>query len=149
VEDPEELVDADVHAGGLEERLVVRVDLDPALGEEPRDRPVGEDHAPILGTPCRTWNANQDLLAFIAGSSTDDVGFSLVNNTKFQGAVYAVNDYSESNSADMWGPVIARQLFISNNTHNHYVPFGTLLPGMPATYEEVTVLAPVQGGFGD
>jgi hypothetical protein len=96
-----------------------------------------------------TWNANQDLLAFIAGSSTDDIGFSLSNNTKFQGAVYAVNDYSESNSADMWGPVIARQLFISNNTHNHYVPFGTLLPGMPATYEEVTVLAPVSGGFGE
>jgi hypothetical protein len=49
----------------------------------------------------------------------------------------------------VWGPVIARQLYISNNTHNHYVPFGTLLPGMPATYDEVTVLAPVSGGFGE
>jgi Tfp pilus assembly protein PilX len=96
-----------------------------------------------------TWNANQNLLAFIAGSSTDSVGFLLANNTSFQGAVYAVNDYSQANSSDMWGPVIARQLFISNNTHNHYVPFGTLLPGMPATYEEVTVLAPLSGGFGE
>lgn len=96
-----------------------------------------------------SWNANQNLIAFIAGSSTDSTGFSLSNNTKFQGAVYAVTDYSESNSAQMWGPVIARQLSISNNTQNHYVPFGTLLPGMPATYEEVTVLAPVEGAFGE
>jgi hypothetical protein len=71
------------------------------------------------------------------------------NNTAFQGAVYSVTDYHESNSAQMWGPVIARQLYISNNTHNHYVPFGTLLLGMPATYEEVTVLAPVSGSFGE
>ena len=54
VEDPEEAVDADVDAGGLEERLVVRVDPDPALPEEALDRPVGEDHAAILRPrPCK------------------------------------------------------------------------------------------------
>jgi len=95
------------------------------------------------------WNANENLIAFVAGSSTDSAGFSMSNNTAFQGAVYAVTDYAESNSAMMWGPVIARQLYISNNTQNHYVPIGTLLPGMPATYEEVMVLAPVTGSFGE
>jgi Tfp pilus assembly protein PilX len=34
-----------------------------------------------------TWNANQNLLAFVAGSSTDEVGFSAQNNTMLQGAV--------------------------------------------------------------
>ena len=46
VEDAEVPVDAHVDARGLQQRLVVGIDLDPALAEEPRDRPVGEDQAP-------------------------------------------------------------------------------------------------------
>ena len=45
VEDAEEPVDADVDARRLEKRLVVRVDLDPPLGEQAGDRRVGEHHS--------------------------------------------------------------------------------------------------------
>ena len=48
VEDAEEAVDPHVDARGLQQRLVVRLDLDAALREQPADRPVGQDHAPIL-----------------------------------------------------------------------------------------------------
>jgi Tfp pilus assembly protein PilX len=82
------------------------------------------------------WQATQNLLAFVAGSSTDSIGFSIANSSTFQGAIYAVNDYSEQNGAIVWGPIIARQVFLSNNTSNHYVPLGTLLSGMPQTSEE-------------
>ena len=41
---PEEAVDPDVDARGLQELLGVRVDADPAFLEQPADRAVGEDH---------------------------------------------------------------------------------------------------------
>src|SRR3972149_5001863 len=63
-------------------------------------------------------------------------GFTIVNDAKFQGAVYAVNDFLEANNAIVWGPVIARQLAIVNSGLNHYVPLGTLLPGMPGGFGE-------------
>ena len=44
-EDPEIAVDADVDAGRLHQRIVVRLDLDSPLAEQASDRPVGEDHA--------------------------------------------------------------------------------------------------------
>jgi hypothetical protein len=93
------------------------------------------------------WNATQNLLAFVAGSSTDEVGILLENSTTFQGAFYAVNDYSEGNSSKIWGPIIARQLFFQNSVENHYVPLGTLLPGMPASYEEVIALVNETGSW--
>ena len=43
-EDAEVAVDAHVDARRLEQRRLVRVDLDPALAEQPRDGAVGEDH---------------------------------------------------------------------------------------------------------
>ena len=51
-EDAEVAVDAHVDARRLEQRRLVRVDLDPALAEQPRDGAVGEDHAPILARAC-------------------------------------------------------------------------------------------------
>ena len=96
-----------------------------------------------------TWDATTNLLALVAGSSTSHNGFTIVNDAKFQGAVYAVNDFLEANNATVWGPVIARQLTIVNSGLNHYVPLGTLLPGMPADYQQVTVLQNVPGGFGE
>src|SRR5207247_443482 len=48
VKDPEDAVDADVHARRLEERLVVRIDLDASFNEVAGDRRVREDHAAIL-----------------------------------------------------------------------------------------------------
>lgn len=95
-----------------------------------------------------SWDATQNLLAFVAGSATDPVGFQMSNNTILQGAVYAVGDFREDNSAVVWGPIIADEVEIRNSGVNHYVPLGTLLPGMPASYEEVTVLENVPAGFG-
>jgi Tfp pilus assembly protein PilX len=87
-----------------------------------------------------SWNATQHLLALVAGSSTDEIGMDLENSTTFQGAAYAVTDYREGNSVRMWGPIIARQVHMMNSTENHYVPLGTLLPGMPqSTSEAVTI----------
>ena len=53
VEHAEEAVDADVDARRLEQRLVVRIDPDPALVEQPRDGSVGKDHAAILSCSLR------------------------------------------------------------------------------------------------
>jgi Tfp pilus assembly protein PilX len=94
------------------------------------------------------WNATQNLLAFVAGSTTDSTGFTIANSSTFQGAVYAVNDYSEENGTTMWGPVIARQVMLANNTTNHYVPLGTLLSGMPQTSNEAISIVNVSGSWG-
>jgi len=95
-----------------------------------------------------TWNATQNLLAFVAGSSTDAVGFSITNSSTFQGAVYTVNDYSEGNSSTVWGPIVSRQLFFANSTTNHYVPLGTLLAGMPQSGSTVVGVVNDQGSWG-
>jgi Tfp pilus assembly protein PilX len=94
------------------------------------------------------WQPTQNLLAFVAGSSTDTVGFSIQNSSTFQGAIYAVNDYSEQNSANVWGPIIARQVSLQNNTSNHYVPLGTLLGGMPQTSQEAIAIVNESGSWG-
>jgi hypothetical protein len=95
-----------------------------------------------------SWNATQNLLAFVAGSSTDTVGFSVQNSSVFQGAIYAVNDYSEQNSANVWGPIIARQISLQNSSTNHYVPLGTLLSGMPQSSQEAISIVNEAGSWG-
>jgi hypothetical protein len=98
---------------------------------------------------CNTsWNATQNLLAFVAGSSTDTVGVSIGNSSVFQGAIYAVNDYAEQNSASVWGPIIARQISLQNSSTNHYVPLGTLLTGMPQTSDEAIAIVNEPGSWG-
>ena len=94
------------------------------------------------------WAPLQNLLAFVAGSSTDAIGFSIEQSGVFQGAVYAVNDYNEGNSAVVWGPIIARQVYLQNSAENHYVPVGTLLSGMPATYQQVQTLTNQPASWG-
>src|SRR5947207_5880655 len=44
VKDSEVAVDPHVDARGLQERLVVRLDLDAALGQKARDRAICKDH---------------------------------------------------------------------------------------------------------
>jgi hypothetical protein len=66
----------------------------------------------------------------------------------FQGAVYAVNDYSEQNGTTVWGPIVARQVNLANNTTNFYVPLGTLLTGMPQTSQEAISIANEPEGWG-
>ncbi len=94
------------------------------------------------------WDPDSSLLAFVAGSATDATGFQIGNYSKFQGAVYAVTDFKEGNNTIFWGPVIARQVYLLNSTIHEYVPIGTLLPGMPATYEETITLVNVAGSWG-
>ena len=46
--DPKQAVDANIEARRLHQRRVVRIDHDPALVDQSRDRPVGENHGAIL-----------------------------------------------------------------------------------------------------
>ena len=89
------------------------------------------------------WNAQQNLLAFVAGGNV-----SVANYSNFQGAIYAVNDYSEENNSTVWGPIIARRVALANSSVNHYVPIGTLMPGMPASYEDVVTITNESGSWG-
>ncbi|MEP6909996.1 MAG: hypothetical protein ABI896_06130 [Actinomycetota bacterium] len=95
-----------------------------------------------------SWDPTQNLLAFVAGSSTDLIGFSIQNSSVYQGAVYAVNDYSEQTGSDIWGPIIARQVYLANNTTNHYVPLGTLLGGLPQESHEAIAIVNEPGSWG-
>jgi Tfp pilus assembly protein PilX len=95
-----------------------------------------------------TWNSTQNLLAFVAGSSTDETGFIVENSSTFQGAIYVVNDYREENGSTVWGPIIAHQIFLQNSTLNHYVPLGILLGGMPQTNEEAVSITNEPGSWG-
>ncbi len=99
----------------------------------------------ICGDPeCDTdWNPQQNLLAFVSGRNV-----TIGNNANFQGAIYAVNDYAESNNSTVWGPIIARRVALANSSVNHYVPIGTLMPGMPATYEDVVTITNEPGSWG-
>ena len=99
------------------------------------------------------WDTSQNLLAFVAGGlsgtggSTASTSISIGNYSTVQGAFYAATDYIESNNSTVWGPIIARQVYLANSTSNHYVPIGTLMPGMPATYEDVITVANEPGSF--
>jgi Tfp pilus assembly protein PilX len=90
-----------------------------------------------------SWDPQQNLLAFVSGGDVR-VG----QQSQFQGAIYAVEDYSEDNNSTFWGPIIARRVSLANSTTNHYVPIGTLMPGMPATYEEVVTITNEPGSWG-
>jgi hypothetical protein len=85
-----------------------------------------------------SWDPNTNLLAFVAGA-TSDSGMLVENNTTFQGAIYVVNDYFQKNDVKVCGPVIAQELFIENGSQNCYVPFSSLAPGMPGTSGSTTV----------
>lgn len=89
------------------------------------------------------WQPEQDLLAFVSGGNV-----TTANSTRFQGAIYAVNDYSEANGSTVWGPIIARRVAFANSSENFYVPIGTLMPGMPATYEDVVTITNESGSWG-
>ena len=71
-EDAEVAVDAHVDARRLEQRRVVRVDLDPALVEQPRDRAVGEDHAPDSRTRPETRRLRASFARLDRGDDPHD-----------------------------------------------------------------------------
>jgi hypothetical protein len=93
------------------------------------------------------WDPLQNLLVLVAGEEEAADGIDMVNSTRFQGALYAVNDIRQRNSAVVWGPQIARQIYLMNSVENHYVPLGTILKGMPASYTEAVVIQPEAGSY--
>jgi len=89
------------------------------------------------------WDPQANLLAFVSGADVR-VG----QQSSFQGAIYAVDAYSEDNNSTFWGPIIANTISLSNSTTNQYVPIGTLMPGMPASYEDVVTITNEPGSWG-
>jgi hypothetical protein len=89
-----------------------------------------------------SWDTTSNMIVLVAGSNAQNpsCAFTLDNNSVFQGATMMNGDYCENNNSGTWGAVIAHQLFIANNAINHYVPFGTLLAGQPATGGVATTL---------
>jgi hypothetical protein len=83
-----------------------------------------------VGACDATWDTATNLIVLVAGSSTAPVGFRISNNAVYQGAAYVNTDYDLSNNATNWGPVIARQLLISNNSGST-LPLAFLPPGAP------------------
>ncbi len=92
------------------------------------------------------WDTSVNLLAMVAGEASTSNGISVASNSGFQGALYAVNDYSEASNSRVGGPVIARQIALASNSH-HSAPIGELLAGMPATYTETIGPVNVDGGW--
>jgi hypothetical protein len=99
-----------------------------------------------------TWDTSKNLLAWVAGKGCAANGaqtnsFDIANNSTFQGAIYSVCDYNEGNSVTVWGPIIAHQVYLQNSTINYYVPIGTPMAGMPATYDQVQTVVPEPGSW--
>ena len=119
----------------------------PAFSWIRRDRPLR--WAADCGSD---WDVSKNLLAWVAGApcpanGAQLNGFYIDNFSTMQGAVYTVCDYGEGNNTTFWGPVISRQVYIQNSTTNFYVPIGTPLPGMPATYDQVQQIVPEPGSW--
>jgi Tfp pilus assembly protein PilX len=83
-----------------------------------------------------TWDTSANLLVLVAGSNNRSPSWAINmpnnNGSQFQGAMEANGDVNEQNNVGVWGSIVAHQVFISNNAIDHYVPFGTPVPGMPA-----------------
>ena len=94
-----------------------------------------------------SWNPNLDMLVFVAGTTSSNDGFEIKNNGRFQGAAYVEHDFREWNNATVYGPIIARKIRVRNNAVHHFIPFSTLLPGMPASATSTTTLENVEGSF--
>lgn len=94
-----------------------------------------------------SWNPNVDMLVFVAGTTSVDDGFVIRNNGRFQGAAYVEHDFREWNNATVYGPIIARKVRVRNNAQHEFIPFSTLLPGMPASSTSTTTLENVDGSF--
>ena len=103
---------------------------------------------PSTGGCGPNWDPNTDLLTFVAGSSTDQYDFTIGNNSTFAGAIYTVDDFQAGNSSQLWGPIIARQINISNSTLNNFPPIMKLMTGMPSSYSTVTTVTATPGSWG-
>jgi hypothetical protein len=85
-----------------------------------------------------SWNPDANLIVFVAGAPSG-TGFTISNNSVFQGGAYVVADYATINNGVNWGPVIANQLHISNNA-GQVIPLDSLPAGAPANMTTTTTL---------
>ncbi len=76
-----------------------------------------------------SWNTNTNYLVFVVGAPSGTT-FTISNNSVYQGAAYVVADYSLANNSANWGPVIANQLSLANNSGS-FIPLTSLPPGAP------------------
>jgi hypothetical protein len=114
-----------------------------------------KNRADICGVPAcdSTWNPQEDLIVFVAGSlvseaSTTTVGGDIGNHVNFQGAMYIVNDFDMDNNTTVWGPVITRSTTINNSALINAPPLPIQwMYGMPGATTTVTEVDPVQGSY--
>jgi hypothetical protein len=90
-----------------------------------------------------TWDPDTNLLVLVSGEQTLQFGIDFANNTVFQGALYAVNDYNAKNNVQNFGPIIARQIFIKNNP-GIMLTIPAMPPGAPGAD---TLIQPVKGSW--
>jgi hypothetical protein len=80
------------------------------------------------------WNPNVNLLLLVAGAppvGSPSYGFQLTSSTRFQGAVYAAADYSQSSTSKQQGPIIVRQLYLSSSSQAVWSSIVSMPPGAP------------------
>lgn len=96
------------------------------------------NNATLCGTATcdSNWNPTQNLLVTVAGGTSSQYTATIANNAIYQGAIWAANDYQVLNNGQGWGPVAARQLSISNNSH--VIPLTILPAGTPGITSRVT-----------
>ena len=100
-----------------------------------------------------TWDPQQNLIVFVAGSlvsevSSSGVGGDIGNHVNFQGALYIVNDFDMDNNTTIWGPVITRSTTINNSALINAPPVPIQwMEGLPGSTQTVTTIEPVQGSY--
>jgi predicted outer membrane repeat protein len=91
------------------------------------------------------WNPNTEMLTIVAdgnGGNGVNAGDSVFinNSAKFQGAIYATNNITLGNNAQVDGPMVASQIIVSNNVITASFPNITTvpvgMPGNPAVYAQ-------------
>jgi len=76
-----------------------------------------------------SWNTDTNYLVFVVGAPTGTT-FTIRDNAVYQGGAYVVANYLLWNNAANWGPVVAGQLDIANNSGS-FIPLTSLPPGAP------------------
>jgi Tfp pilus assembly protein PilX len=100
------------------------------------------------------WDPNENFLTLVVGSMTSATDTTpdtvLIDNfTTFQGAIYAVNDYTMGNNTTIWGPVIARNADLSNSSLFKPLPdsLDELPPGVPSDTVTVSTFQLAPGSY--
>jgi hypothetical protein len=86
----------------------------------------------LCGAPAcdAAWNPAANLLVLVAGDPSASYGFTLADDSVFQGGAFAVTDYQAGTNAQNWGPVIARRLELAGGVAQT-MPLGSVPPGAP------------------